>query len=432
MRALDWIKNLPRFGRQKPDNSSVWIIPTTPAGQYVDQSTAETYSAVWRCVRVISSSVAQLPWKVYRKTARGKKEEDAHPVAWLINTQPNPEITAFRFKRQMVRDALLWGNGYCEIERDTMGRPMWLWPIEPQRVRVERNESADVVYRVTSQGRPEVTIPAADMLHFRGPDDDGMVGTSVIAKAKNSIGLGLAMEQFSATFFGNGGHVSGALKHPGKLSKEAKTNLRESFVKSHSGRNAMTPMVLEEGMDYVRIAVPPEDAQFLGSRQHQVIDICRWFGVPPHKLGDLGRATWNNIESQSIDFVTDTIVPWTCNFEEEVNIKLFGRQQRGVLYTKFTLAALLRGDTKSRFDSYAVGRQWGWLSANDVRALEEMNPIANGNTYLVPANMTTAEKIKEAPAPGTAGPQPPEPEPAEPPEPVPPRNARLLNKARIP
>lgn len=431
---MNWLQKLwnrAKSDQPNPDSGRNFFSGGTQSGVYVNSDSALCYSAVWGCVRVISETVAQLPWKTYQRTAGGKKEipGDRNTVAWLLHTQPNPESTAFRFKRQLVANALTWGNGYAEIERDASGRPLWLWPIHPERVKVVRDNVGDVFYLVKN-GSEEVAIPAADMLHVRGIGDDDLVGTSIIAKAKQSIGLGLAMEQFGASFFGNGANMGGALMHPRVLSEAARSNLEDSMKKRAGGRNSLSTLVLEEGMKYERIGIPPDDAQFLESRQFQIVEICRWFRVPPHKLADLSRATWNNIEHQSIEFVTDTVVPWTCNLEEEANLKLFGRQQRGVYYTKFSLGALLRGDTASRFAAYATGRQWGWLSVNDIRELEDMNRIKGGDQYLVPSNMTTPEGVKKtADAVGTA-PDPTVPDPSPTPDPATLAMGRMLNQAR--
>lgn len=437
MNLLQKLLNLPRIGRTKPDSSRMWFVGATQSGAYVDQETALNYAAVWGSVRVISETVAQLPWKTYRRTARGKKDESNHPVAWLLHTQPNPESSPFRWKRAAVANCLVWGNAYAEIERDGSGRPLNLWLIHPSRVKIERDEAGDLVYRVRGESS-ETLLRAADVLHFRGIGDDDIVGTSVLAKARQSIGLGLAMESFGSSFFGNGTNMGGVLQHPGKLSKEARENLEDSMAKRAGGKNALKTIVLEEGMKYERMGIPPEDAQFLESRSFQVLEVARWFRVPPHKLYDLSRATWNNIEHQSIEFVTDTIVPWTQVFEEEANLKLFGRQQRGTYYTKLALQALLRGDTASRFSAYSTARQWGWLSVNDIRELEDMNPITGGNQYLVPSNMTTPAKLEDAPPPGSPKPGAPKAPALEPEDdPIPPgldslQPGQLLNKARTP
>jgi HK97 family phage portal protein len=424
MNLLQRVWAAARTSREKPDRSSAFIPGGTQAGVAVTVDTALNYSTFWGCVRVVSESFAQLPWKVYQKTSRGKKEVSgaSNTVAWLLHVQPNPETTAFRFKRLLVMHALTRGNAYAEIERDTSGRPLWLWPLHPDRVTPIRDADGELAYEVRNAAGSLVIIPAADMLHFRGLGDDDMVGISVVAKAKESIGLGLAMERFGARFFKNGTHMGGVVKHPKQLSEAARKNLEESLKKRASGENQNSTLVLEEGMGYEKIGIPPEDAQFLESRQFQVAEICRWFRVPPHKVQDLSRATWNNIEHQSIEFVTDTIVPWTCNFEEEANIKLFGRTNRGVFYTKFALNALLRGDATTRAAFYASGRQWGWLSVNDIREWEELNGIGkSGDQYLVPTNMTTPEGIEKQMDMLT------EPQPDS--IPVPPQG-RLLNRAR--
>jgi HK97 family phage portal protein len=395
-----WQRFLNRIALQKPNAERTSFFSRTQAGIRVDQDNALKYAAVWGCVNVISKSIAILPWGVYEKTRTGREERADHPVQWLLRNQPNPEMTPFHFKQALMSHVLTWGNGYAEIERDGMGRPVWLWPITPDRVRPDRNDDGQIVYRVgngTAGG--DTILPAANVLHIRGLGFDGLVGYSVIKMASESIGLGLAMQEFGSSFFGNGAHIGGVLQHPKQLSADARKNLEESAKKRTGGKNSLGVFVAEEGMTYQRIGIPPNDAQFIESRNAQVIDICRWYGVPPHKLAELGRATWANIESQGIEFVTDTLQSWITQFEEEANIKLFGRQQRGLFYTKFNLAALLRGDMSTRFNAYAIAHNNGWLSANEIRALEEMNPIKDGDMYLVPANMMTRENMKAPPKP---------------------------------
>lgn len=397
--------------REKPDQTGSWFFPQTQSGQYVDEAAALRYSAFWGCVRVISETIATLPWQVLQRTKNGRKELDSD-VAWMLQIQPNPEMSPFVFKELMVRRAAVCGNGYAEIERDNAGRPVALWPILSERVYPRRDEEGRIVYYVRDVEQGDVQIPASDMFHLKGPGGDGLVGYSVIHMAAESIGLGLAMQEFGASFFGNGAHVGGALFHPKTLSESARKNLESSVAKSTGRKSALGLRVFEEGMTYERIGIPPDDAQFLESRNVQVRDICRWFRVPPHKVADLADAKWANIEWQSIDFVTDAIVPWVCRMEQEANAKLFGRNNRNSIYTRLNIAALLRGDMKARYDSYAVGRQWGWLSGNDIRAFEDMNPIPNGDMYIVPTNMTTPALLKKGPQPATT----PNANPAEPPE----------------
>jgi HK97 family phage portal protein len=411
------------LGREKPGQTGTWFFPRTQSGQDVDESSALRYSAFWGCVRVISETSATLPWQVLQRTKNGRKEVDSD-VAWMLAIQPNPEMSPFVFKELMTRRAAVCGNAYAEIERDNAGRPVALWPILPERVYPRRNEDGQLVYYVRDMDQSEVELAAADVFHLKGPGGDGLVGYSVIQMAAESVGLGLAMQEFGASFFGNGAHVGGALFHPKTLSDTARKNLEQSVAKSTGRKNALSLRVFEEGMTYERIGIPPEDAQFLESRNTQVRDICRWFRVPPHKVADLADAKWANIEWQSIDFVTDAIVPWVCRMEQEANAKLFGRNNRNSIYTRLNIAALLRGDMKARYDSYAVGRQWSFLSANDIRSLEDMNPIANGDLYIVPSNMMTLAQLKKGPQPTAPAPNANPAEPSEetgdePPQPKP-------------
>jgi HK97 family phage portal protein len=306
-------------------------------------------------------------------------------------------MTPFQFKHHLAVQVETWGNAYVEIQRDLQGRAMWLWPITADRVTPKRTESGAIVYEVANAGGASSSIEAANMLHIRGMGFDGLVGYSPIRMAAESIGLGQAMENFGASFFKNGANMGGILSHPQKLGKDGKKNLEESLQKNHSGAKAGRWMVLEEGMTAQRMSVPPDEAQFLESRKFQVEEICRWFGVPPHKVGALDRATWNNIEHQALEFVTDTIQPLVTQIEEEANLKLFGRVNRGVLYSKFNMAALLRGDSKSRWEVYEIAHRNGLLSADEVRAFEELNPLPKGlgKIYVMQGQMVTREHVKD-------------------------------------
>lgn len=400
--------------KEKTGQSRAYDYPGTASGQNVTEDTALRYSAFWCCVRVISETGATLPWQVFQKTKTGRKEID-NDLAWMLAVQPNSEMSPFAFKELMLRRAAVCGNGYAEIERDNGGRPVALWPIMSERVYPRRDEDGRLVYYVRDIDQGIVELQASDVFHLKGPGGDGIEGYSVLHMAAESVGLGMAMQEFGANFFGNGAHVGGALMHPKTLSPGARKNLEDSVTKSTGRKNALSLRVFEEGMTYERIGIPPEDAQFLESRGAQVRDIARWFRMPPHKLADLADAKWANIEWQSIDFVTDVMVPWVCRMEQEANAKLFGRNNRGTMYTKLNLAGLLRGDMKARYDSYAVGRQWGWLSGNDIRQLEDLNPIPNGDLYILPANFTTPAILKKGPQPqgSPAAPNAPEPKPED-------------------
>lgn len=397
MKWLDRI--IDRVRPERPSGERTIIFRRTRAGESVDEDLALRYAAVWACVNVIAKSIAILPWTTYQRTATGRRELPESGVSWLLHTQPNPEMGPYQFKHMLMTHVLTWGNAYCEIERDNAGRPLWLWPVTPDRVVPDRNDAGEIVYLIRNGQAGPTQIAAENMMHVRGMGFDGIVGYSPIRMAAETIGAGLAMEKFGASFFGNGANMGGVLVHPQKLSQAARENLEKSLRERAGASNALSWLVTEEGMKPERIGIPPDEAQFLETRQHTVLDICRWFGVPPHKVASLDRATWSNIEHQGIEFVTDTIQPWVTQLEEEANLKLFGRINRGRVYTKFNLGALLRGDMKSRYEAYAIGSQWGWLSANDIRSLEEMNPVKNGSMYLVPSNMMTRDQMKRGKEP---------------------------------
>lgn len=390
----------------KPESPGWWRKPS--AGVYVDENVALTYAAVWICCRVIAESISAMPWHVMQRDGDKRRRIDGHPADWLLHIAPNPELSAYTSRETLLFWALTWGNGYAEIERDGSLRPIAIWPIEPDRVRPTRDTNGALVYEVTNSESGRAILPARDMFHLRGPGWNGLQGYSPIALARESIALGLATEKFGSAFFGNGAVPGGVIEAPEnlELSVDAKRIMLDEFNSVHRGPgNYGKVAYLDGGMKYKQISVPPEDAQFLETRQHQVLEICRWYKVPPHKVYELTRATYNNVEQQQIEFLTETLVPWIVRLEQEADAKLLGPYQRGKLYTKIKPEALLRGDLKSRYEAYAVGRQWGWLSINDVRALEDMDPIKQGgDEYLTPLNMREAGSEPEPqPAPATEG-----------------------------
>jgi len=384
------------------------------AGEYVNADTAMQVAAVWACVRVISETIAALPWHVLEKVpqanGRTRREQRDGDVAWLLKTQPNPEMAAFAFREAIIAHALLYGNGYAEIERTPDGRPQWLWLITPDRVTPERMTTGGLQYRVNNGGGNDTIIAARDMFHVHGLAFDGLTGYSPVAVAARSLGLSMALEKFGANFFANGAHPGAVLEHPGKLTPEAHKNLSESVKTQISGSNALRPFILEEGMKWHPMTIPPEEAQFLESRKFQISEICRWFRVPPHMIADLERSTFSNIEHQAIEFVTHSLMPWCRRLESEADIKLFGQVNRGRMYTRIELNGLLRGDMKSRFDAYNAARH---LSLNDIRELEDLNPVEGGDDYLAPLNMVPADMMRELAEAQMQPPAPVEPPPVD-------------------
>lgn len=377
----------------------------TYAGKDVNEENAINFSAVYACVRIIAESIASLPLHIYQRLPNGGKQRaPEHPLYELLHDQPNPEMTSFTFREVMMGHLLLWGNAFAEIEWDlSTGKVRALWPIPPDRVQVYRDpQTLALQYRVTLPVTNEQKVlQEYQVLHIPGFGFNGVVGLSPIAVARQAIGLGLAAEEFGARFFGNGAQLNGVLEHPGQLSETAQENLRKSFEANYSGLSkSHRLMILEEGMKYTRIGIPPEDAQFLETRKFQVTEIARIFRVPPHMLADLERATFSNIEHQSIEFVVHTIRPWLVRWEQAIKWKLFLPSERKSFFAEFAVDGLLRGDIQSRYQAYAIGRQNGWLSADDIREMENMNPLPDGQgqIYLVNGNMIPADQA-QAPQP---------------------------------
>jgi HK97 family phage portal protein len=423
------IARLTRAASPEPRADRPWGRPI--AGIPVDEQTALRYGAVFCCVRVIAEAVAVMPWHIMAKTPSGRERLDTHPADWLLHVAPSEEMSAYTWRETMTSWALTHGNGYSEIERDGSLRPIALWPIEPDRVNPVRDARGRLLYEVNNGPTGQTVLQPRDVFHLKGPGWNGLKGYSPIDLARESIGLGLATERFGAAFFGNGATPGGVIEAPEtfELSPDAKRIMLEEFDKVHKGaNNAHKTAYLDGGMKYKALTVPPETAQFLETRQFQVLEICRWFKVPPHKLYELGRATYNNVEQQQIEFLTETLIPWLTRLEQEADAKLLGPYQRGRMYSKIKPEALLRGDLKSRYDAYAVGKQWGWLSTNDIRALEDMDPIPEGgDIYLIPMNMRDAAEPppEPAPPPAPALPEPPADDPSD-------RFLKLLQEWRPP
>lgn len=359
----------------------------TQSGIVVNENLALNLSSVYACVQVLAQTIGSLPLHVYERTADGKSRATTHPLARLLHDSPNPEMTSMSWRQAMMLHLGLWGNHYSEIERDGRGNPMALWPITPWRVALKRVDGKLVYAVALDDGM--VYVPFQNMLHIKGLSYDGLLGLPPMRAARESIGLGLASGKYAAKFFANDARPSGILEHPGALSDEASARLRKSFEQTHEGLdNKFRVAVLEEGMKFNAVGIPPEDAQLLETRKFVVSEIARYFRMPLHKIQDMTASTNNNIEHQGIEFLTDTIQPWLISIEQELSFKLFS----GDFFPEFLIEGLLRGDIKTRYEAYAIGRQWGWLSVDDIRERENMNklPDGKGSQYLVPMNMISA------------------------------------------
>ena len=393
--------------RDKPKNylsgRLSFLFGQTSAGRAVNEQTAMQVTAVYACVRILAEAIAGLPLCVYRYTENGSKEKVLdHPLYALLHDEPNSEMTSFIFRETMMSHLLLWGNAYAQIIRDGRGQVLGLYPLLPSKMDVSRADNGELVYTYNrsidnygSKKRTEqIQLRREEVLHIPGLSFDGLIGYSPIAMAKNAIGMALATEDYGATFFANGATPGGVLEHPGVVKDPA--HLRESWHAQFSGKNSHNVAVLEEGMTFHQMSIPPEEAQFLETRKFQIDEIARIFRVPPHMVGDLEKSSFSNIEQQSLEFVKYTLDPWVIRWEQAMHQALLLPDEKPALFVKFNVDGLLRGDYQSRMNGYAVGRQNGWLSANDIRELENMNRIAaeeGGDLYLINGNMT---KLKDA------------------------------------
>ena len=377
---------------------------STSAGESVTADKALQCAAVYACVRIISETIAMLSWHVFNLTNEGKSIDTSHPADWIMHREFNSETNAFTGRETMQAWALLHGNGYAEIERTRAGDPIALHLLHPDRVKVKRNrETRALEYEIYDPdplkamiGKPQALLPPDRVFHLRGLGSDGITGYSVIALARESMGLSLATEKFGAEYFGNGLQMHGMLKHPGELSPEARKNIRESFEHEHGGNNKFKPGLLEEGMDWVSTSVPAEDAQFLQTRTFQVQEIARWFRMPPHKIADLSRATFSNIEAQNIQFASETITPWAVRWESEANCKLVGKDKsdQRQRFTKLNVKSLMRGDSTQQANLWRTMLDLGVYSINDILELDDRDTIGEaGDVRLVQSNRVKLEKI---------------------------------------
>lgn len=367
---------------------------TTATGVNVTPDKSLEVTAVFACVRILAETVASLPLPIYRRLPNGgKARAPEHYLYPLLHDQPNPEMTSFTLRETMMGHVATWGNAYAEIEFNQAGGINALWPLRPDRMQVKReNGRLQYLYRLPDKvGGQTATLDMEQVLHLRGLGGNGIIGYSPVQLARQAVGLAMAAEEFGARFFGNDARPGVVLKHPGHLSDEAHGRLAKSWETRHGGlEKSHRVAILEEGLDIKEIGLPPGDAQFLETRRFQISEIARIFRVPPHMIGDLERATFSNIEQQSLEFVIYTIWPWLVRWEQEIKRSLFTPAESLMYFAEFLVEGLLRGDIQSRYQAYATGRQWGWMSANDVRRLENMNPIEGGDTYLVPLNMIPA------------------------------------------
>ena len=377
MGFLEWLGISPRDDPELPkiednvrDSGQTFVFGRADSGERVDEKSAMQIATVYACVRLLAETVAGLPLHLYRSKDGGSAKERAtdHPLYKLLYRQPNPEMTSFSFREVMMTHLLLWGNCYAQIVRDGKNGILGLYPLLPENMEIDRDEKGQIfyIYHAYTDEKPgennkDIYFRRDEIFHVPGLGFNGLVGFSPIAMMKNALGTTLAVEKYGSSFFKNGAQPSGVLEHPGVLKDPSK--IRENWSAVYGGaNNAHKVAVLEEGMQYKAISLPPEDSQFLSTRQFGVNEICRIFRVPPHMVQDLEHATFSNIEHQSIDFVVHTLTPWLVREQNE-------------LFPKFNVDGLLRGDYQSRMQGYATGISNGFLSPNDIHRLENWDLI---------------------------------------------------------
>lgn len=395
--------------RDKPKNALggsrySFFFGNTSAGKPVNEHTAMQMTAVYSCVRILSETLAGLPLHVYRYNDSGGKEKYLkHPLYKLLHDEPNPEMTSFAFRETLMSHLLLWGNAYAQIIRNARGEVIALYPLMPNKMTVDRDSKGRLfyLYSRTIDDAPtlgddsQVYLAPSEVLHIPGLGFDGLIGYSPIAMAKNAVGLAIATEEYGAKFFANGAAPGGVLEHPGTIKDPQK--VKESWNAAYQGsQNAHRVAVLEEGMKYQPIGISPEQAQFLETRKFQINEIARIFRVPPHMLADLEKSSFSNIEQQSLEFVKYTLDPWVVRWEQSMCRALLMESEKPIVFIKFNVDGLLRGDYVSRMSGYATARQNGWMSANDIRELENLDRIPaefGGDLYLINGAMT---KLQDA------------------------------------
>ena len=388
--------------RDKPQNSYdspsyTYFFGRSNAGKRVTDRTALQHIAVYACVRVLSEAIAQLPLHVYKYNENGKERVPQHPLYFLLHDQPNPEMTSFVFRETLMSHLLIYGNAYAQIIRNGRGDVLGLYPLMPDKMKVDRDEKNRLIYiysrydeanpNLKEQG--DIVLYADEVLHIPGLGYDGLVGYSPIALAKNAIGISIACEDYGASFFGNNANPSGVLEHPGVIKNPDK--LRDAWHRAYGGRNAHKVAVLEEGVKFTPISIPNNEAQFLETRKFQIEEIARMYRVPLHMIGDLDHATFSNVEHLSLDFVKYSLDPWIVRWEQGLQKALLSDSEKGQYFIKFNVDGLLRGDYASRMQGYSIGIQNGFLCPNDVRELEDMNLIPEekgGFTYMVNGSMS--------------------------------------------
>lgn len=383
---------------EDPRRRSVFMhVGPNVAGVHVDEAVASQVGAVWACINVIAKLLSSSDWNVFEQVTPKRRKQLADTISYVLNTRPNPEMTAQSFRMALMISVLSWGNGYAEIIRDNANRVAELYPIHPDRVTPMRDGAGRLIYRIANPDGSETYLNPRDIFHIRGPSILGLVGDNVIAKASGTIALAIATQRFAQAYFGNGTQLGGIMEYPGELDDVTFERQSKAWDRSHKGPGkAFKTGWIEQGTKYHPIDSNAEKAQLVTARQQDIEDVCRWWGVPPHKVQHLLRSTNNNIEHQGLEFVRDCGRPWARELQQEADYKLFS--DRGP--KRFTLIDLdwaSEGDFKSRMEGLQIGRNVGALNANEVReAIGYDDMGTDGDIYIVQGAMIPLDRVGDA------------------------------------
>jgi HK97 family phage portal protein len=367
------------------------------AGVYVDETTAMQVSAYYRGVIYVATQIAKLPWDIKDENNKKQKTDRLHKI---LNTNPNPEMSAFTFRLLMIMTAINKGNAYAEIERDRVGRVIRLWPINTDAISIVRSSTGELVYRVAagSMDRPgeNVYLKPRDIFHLKNfHTKDGLLGLGLVEYAAETIGISHSADKMAGNLFANGGLPSGIIKLEGKLSDEAFLRLTESWKEAHGGRKTGGTAILEDGASFEPVDMDPKLLQFLESRQFGVVEIARFLGVPPTKLFDMAHSTFSNVENANLEVATDTLDAWARNLESEADMKLL-TDNFGGKYTQLDLYAVFRGDMTTRSNYFSKMMQSGSITPNEIREKEGMAGYDDGDRYYIAVNnFTPADRVDE-------------------------------------
>jgi HK97 family phage portal protein len=405
-RVKTFFKNLSTLARPSPELRSALGTILSKVGIHINAKNALQTTAVFACVRLISESIASLPLFLCRKTETGKEKATDLPLYGVLHDVPNPETDSFQFWQAFVANMLIYGRGYAEVVRDNAGRVVQMWNITTPYVRVQRNsETQELEYVVTPSGKEQFILRKDQIFRVDWFSMDALNAFRPLELAQNAIGLGEAAEEFAADYFKNGTNAGGFITYPEGMTDEQVESFQKQFRGKYEGlSNSARLIFLEQGSQFQKASNTPEESQMLETRKFQVEEVARFYNVPLHMIGDLDHATFSNIEQMSLNYVIYTLRPYLVRIERAITAQLLMPQEQTLYFPKFSVEGLLRGDYKSRMDGYAVARQNGWMSANDIRELEDMDripPEQGGDAYLANGNLRSLEKLMTASAEST-------------------------------